>query len=100
MKLSRQTVNHYSASHDNAILRNVAKGTSFFSKAAEPGFFSPATHLQRKCEECEQEEKLQRMSQEEEEVQTKDIAEQDEMQRKEVPEEKEQVRLKAGGTST
>jgi hypothetical protein len=80
MKLSRQTLNPHSESHDNTILRDVAKGTSFFSKAAEPGFFSPATHLHRKCEECEQEDKLQRMSYEEEAVQKKDVTEEEEVQ--------------------
>jgi len=78
MKLSRQTMNPHSESHDNTILRGVAKGTSFFSKAAEPGFFSPATHLQRKCEECAQEEQLQRMSLEEDEVQKTDVTEEEE----------------------
>jgi hypothetical protein len=70
----------------------------FFNKAADYSFFRPAMHLQRKCEECEQEENLQRMSQEEEEVQMKDIAEREELQRKDVPEEIEEVQLKAKGT--
>lgn len=88
MKLSRQTINHHSSSHDSA--REV-KVAPFFSRSTEHRFFRPAAHLQRKCEECEQEEKLQKMSQEDKEVQMKEIAEQGELQRKEVPEEKEEV---------
>lgn len=83
----------YSIHHsrpNNASRRAAVKGTPFFSKAVENSFFHPGTGLQRKCEECEKEEKVQRSSEEEEEMQMKAVPEEDkEVQRKEVLEEEE-----------
>jgi hypothetical protein len=94
MKLSRQPINHHSASQDNA--RDVVKGSAFFGMAAEDSFFRSTPHLERKCEECDQEGKSQLMSQEDEEVQKKNVTEEEEeVQKKEAPEQEEDVKLKA-----
>jgi len=86
------------ASHEvGNVKKENAQEQSFFGEAAAEHFFQPSAVMQRKCAECEKEEKIQRTTgkKEEEKLQKKeDKKEEDKLQKKEEKKEDEKLMKK------
>ena len=96
MKSPTRRIRRRRSTNDTNIFRQeTAKESPFFSSATEHSFFPPAATVQRKCADCEKEDKnIQRMEDKKEE---KDKT----IQRAaEKEEEKDQMVQKKDGTST
>ena len=98
-RFRRRTASHEAG---NAKKENTQE-QSFFGEATAEHFFQPAAVVQRKCAECENEEKLQRTAdkKEEEKLQKKEDKKEDEkLMKKEEKKEEEKVQKKeAAGSS-
>lgn len=95
-----------SASHDAATAKkDNQQEQSFFGEAAHETFFQPAPAIQRKCADCDKEEKVQRVADKKEDekklMKKEDKKEDEKLQRSADKKEKEKVQKKeTAGSST